>query len=165
MEILSLKFKMMQLPYQLSKIFTTCVSQTTGWCSHLPLKYFGTQCVCSKFIETKYPESYWDKLCSLVATYCYWHRIQQFKEEGYDFHCYMYVSEVDLTTGTLHELDHCHTLRRIWKHSTKIKCKFERFLQKYVPIVCLPCAEVCWRWCGWWNFRWITESSLNLHKF
>ena len=30
MKTLSLKFKMKQLPYQLSRIFTTCVSKTTG---------------------------------------------------------------------------------------------------------------------------------------
>lgn len=65
------------------------------------------------------PESYLDKLRSLVATYRYRHRIQQFKEEGYNFSCYLYVPEVDPTTGAVfHEReDHCHILKRIWKHT------------------------------------------------
>ena len=65
------------------------------------------------------PESYLDKLRSLVATYRYRHSIQQFKEEGHDFSSYMYVPEVDPTTGAVfHEReDHCHILKRIWKHT------------------------------------------------
>ena len=65
------------------------------------------------------PESYLDKLRSIVATYCYRHRIQKFKEEGHDFSCYMYVPELDPTTGAVfHEReDHCHILKRIWKHT------------------------------------------------
>ena len=65
------------------------------------------------------PESYLDKLRSVVATYRYRHKIAQFKEDGIDFSCYLYVPEVDPTTGDVfHEReDHCHILKRIWKHT------------------------------------------------
>jgi len=65
------------------------------------------------------PESYLDKLWSLVATYRFRHTLKQFQEEGIDFSLYLYVPETDPTTGEVfHEReDHCHILKRIWKHT------------------------------------------------
>lgn len=65
------------------------------------------------------PESYLDKLRTVVATYRYRHKLKEYKEEGIDFSCYLYVPEVDPTTGEVfHEReDHCHILKRIWKHT------------------------------------------------
>ncbi|KAK3717701.1 hypothetical protein QZH41_009789 [Actinostola sp. cb2023] len=65
------------------------------------------------------PESYLDKLRSLVATYRFRHTLKQFQEDGIDFSLYLYVPETDPTTGEVfHEReDHCHILKRIWKHT------------------------------------------------
>ena len=65
------------------------------------------------------PESYLDKLRTVVATYRYRHKLKEYKEEGIDFSCYLYVPEVNPTTGEVfHEReDHCHILKRIWKHT------------------------------------------------
>ena len=65
------------------------------------------------------PESYLDKLRSIVATYRFRHRVEKYKDNGIDFSLYMYVPEVDPTTGDIfHEReDHCHILKRIWKHT------------------------------------------------
>ena len=117
MEILSLQFETRQFLYQLSRSFTTCVSETTGpWKMRSPtieiLWYrMAMLRIHSSQISLK---AIW-----IVATYRYRHRIQQFKEEGHDFSCYMYVPELDPTTGAVfHEReDHCHILKRIWKHT------------------------------------------------
>ena len=65
------------------------------------------------------PESFLDKLRSLVATYRYRGQVAEFKEQGIDFSTYMYIPEVDPLTGDIyHEReDHCHILKRIWKHT------------------------------------------------
>lgn len=65
------------------------------------------------------PESFLDKLRSLVATYRFRHRVEELKRQGVDFSTFLYVPEVDLITGdTFHEReDHCHILKRIWKHT------------------------------------------------
>jgi len=96
---------------------------TNNWTMEDAVTYHGNTLVPNGYAPNSFrpniPESYLDKLRSLVVTYRYRHRIQKFKEEGYDFSCYMYVPEVDPTTGAVfHEReDHCHTLKRIWKHT------------------------------------------------
>ncbi|KAK3741752.1 hypothetical protein QZH41_000568 [Actinostola sp. cb2023] len=69
--------------------------------------------------RTNTPESYLDKLRSLVATYRYRHSVKLLKEGGIDFSLYVYIPETDPTTGDgFHEReDHCHILKRIWKHT------------------------------------------------
>ena len=69
--------------------------------------------------RSKVPESLLDKLRSLVATYCYRHRIVELASDGVDLHTYLYVPEMDPITGDYyHEReDHCHILKRIWKHT------------------------------------------------
>lgn len=64
-------------------------------------------------------ESLADKLRSLVATCRYRHRIVELQREGVDFTCHMYVPENDaITNDFFHEReDHCHILKRIWKHT------------------------------------------------
>ena len=113
MEILSLKFEMRQFLHQSSRIFTTCVSQITGqWKMQsltIEILWYLMAMLQIHSGQISLKAMYLDKLRSLVATYRYRHRIQQFKEEGYDFSSYMYVPEVDPTTGAVfHEReDHC----------------------------------------------------------
>ena len=65
------------------------------------------------------PESFLDKLRSLVGTYRFWARINEYKLQGIDFSTYLYIPEVDpVTNNIFHEReDHCHILKRIWKHT------------------------------------------------
>ena len=65
------------------------------------------------------PESYQNQLRSLVATCRFRHRLQQLEEQGVDFYYHLYVLEMDPLTGFFyHERgDHCHVLKRIWKHT------------------------------------------------
>lgn len=65
------------------------------------------------------PENFVHKLRSLVASYRFRHRVEELKREGVDFSTYLYVPEVDpITEDTFHEReDHCHILKRIWKHT------------------------------------------------
>lgn len=46
------------------------------------------------------PESFLDKLRSVVATYLYRERIQKLKEENVDFSTYLYIPEIDPIMGT-----------------------------------------------------------------
>ena len=68
MEILSLKFEMRQFLYQSSRIFTTCVSQTTGpWKMQSPtieILWYGMVMLRIHSGQI-FPESYLDKLRSL----------------------------------------------------------------------------------------------------
>ena len=61
------------------------------------------------------PESHLDRLRSVVATYLFRHSICCLQREGVDFATYMYVPEVDPTTGVEHHhrADHGHLLKRI----------------------------------------------------
>ena len=63
-------------------------------------------------------ESLLDKLRSIVATYTYRKRVQEFKEQGVDFSTHLYVPEVDPVTGLVHHerSDHNHLLKRIASH-------------------------------------------------
>lgn len=105
----------------IQELHNLCV--TNNWAMEDAVTYHRNTLVPNGYAPNSFrpniPESYLDKLRSLVATYRYRHRIQQFKEEGYDFSSYMYVPEVDPTTGAVfHEQeDHCHILKRIWKHT------------------------------------------------
>ena len=65
------------------------------------------------------PESLLDKLRSLIATWRFRGVVQEYKDQGVDFSCHMYVPEMDPSTGEVyHEReDHCHLLKRIWKHT------------------------------------------------
>ena len=67
------------------------------------------------------PESFLDKLRSLIATYRFRARIAEMKQQGIDFSTFLYVPEVDpITKDIFHEReDHCHILRRAWKHTTE----------------------------------------------
>jgi len=64
-------------------------------------------------------ESLVDKLRSLVSTYRFRHAVRKYKEEGVDFSLFLYVPEFCVETGDyFHEReDHCHILKRIWKHT------------------------------------------------
>ena len=91
------------------------------------------------------PESFLDKLRSLVATYRFRHRVEELKREGVDFSTYLYVPEVDpITGGIFHEReDHCHILKRIWKHTREgihykhknLNCKRKPFFRKQILLV------------------------------
>ena len=72
---------------------------------------------CSFKVDT--PENFTDKLKSLVATYRFRHCVKELKQQGVDFSTYLYIPEVDPITGDVyHEReDHCHILKRIWKHT------------------------------------------------
>lgn len=72
---------------------------------------------CSFKVDT--PENFTDKLKSLVATYRFRHRVEELKGQGVDFSTYLYIPEIDPVTGDVyHEReDHCHILKRIWKHT------------------------------------------------
>ena len=61
------------------------------------------------------PESFLDVLRSTVATYLYRREVEAWKEKGVDFSMYLYVPEVDPTTGRTHHerSDHGHLLKRI----------------------------------------------------
>ena len=63
------------------------------------------------------PEGYLDQLRSIVAIYRFRHRVEKYQDNAIDFSIYMYVPELDPTTGDIfHEReDHCHILKRIWK--------------------------------------------------
>ena len=65
------------------------------------------------------PESLLDKLRSLIGTYRFRARVNEYKLQGIDFSTYLYVPEVDpVTKEIFHEReDHCHILKRIWKHT------------------------------------------------
>ena len=69
--------------------------------------------------RTNTPESFLDKLRSLVATYRFRARIAELKLEGIDFSTYLYVPEKDpVTKDIFHEReDHSHILKRAWKHT------------------------------------------------
>ena len=69
--------------------------------------------------RTNTPESFLDILRTVVATYRFRHRIEVLKREGIDFSMYLYIPEIDPSTGDVfHEReDHCHILKRIWKHT------------------------------------------------
>ena len=61
------------------------------------------------------PESHLDKMRSLVATYLYRCAIADWQSRGVDFAMYLYIPEVDPTTGRVHHerADHGHLLKRI----------------------------------------------------
>lgn len=65
------------------------------------------------------PESFLDKLRSVVATYQFRHDVQYWKDKGVDFSTYLYVSEIDPFTGEVHHerSDHNHLLKRLAKHT------------------------------------------------
>lgn len=65
------------------------------------------------------PESFLDKLRSIVATYRFRYRVEELKRQGVDFSTFLYIPKVDpITNDTFHEReDHCHILKRIWKHT------------------------------------------------
>lgn len=66
------------------------------------------------------PESYLDKLRSVILQqHTGTDKLKQYKEQEVDFSHYLYVPEVDPTTGEVfHESeDHCHILKRVWKHT------------------------------------------------
>ena len=56
---------------------------------------------------------------SIVATFRFSHTIKYYQSQGVDFSRYLYVPEIDEVTGeAFHEReDHCHILKRIWKHT------------------------------------------------
>ena len=64
-------------------------------------------------------ESLLDKLRSILATYRFRRAIKVYQADGVDFSTYLYVPEFDEQTGEyFHEReDHCHILKRIWKHT------------------------------------------------
>ena len=61
------------------------------------------------------PESKLDMMRSIVATYIYRKKVQEFRQDGVDFSMYLYVPEKDTTTGEVHHerADHGHLLKRI----------------------------------------------------
>lgn len=65
------------------------------------------------------PESFLDKLRSVVATNQFRHEVQYWRGNDADFSLYLYVPEVDAITGDTHHerADHDHLLKRIAKHS------------------------------------------------
>lgn len=68
--------------------------------------------------RSKTVESLLDKLRSIVATYTFRKRLQEFKEQGVDFSTHLYVPEIDPVTGLVHHDrgDHNHLLKRIANH-------------------------------------------------
>lgn len=56
---------------------------------------------------------------TIADTFRYRYRISELKREGADFRMHVYVPEMDpITVDFYHEReDHCHILKRIWKHA------------------------------------------------
>ena len=65
------------------------------------------------------PECLEDMLKSIVATYRFRNTVSKYMSEGIDFSTYLYIPEIDVESGeAFHEReDHCHILKRIWKHT------------------------------------------------
>ena len=65
------------------------------------------------------PETLLDCLCSLMCTLFFHHSVAVWKERGVGFLLYLYISEVDPITESVHHEreDHCHILKRIRKHT------------------------------------------------
>ena len=65
------------------------------------------------------PESFTDKLRSIIATCIFRASISHWQTQDVDFSTYMYVPEKDPTTNDYHHEreDHCHILKRIAKHT------------------------------------------------
>lgn len=65
------------------------------------------------------PESFLDKLRSIVATFVYRHSIPYWKQQGVDFSTFLYVPEIDQSAKDYHHEreDHCHLLKRMAKHT------------------------------------------------
>ncbi len=65
--------------------------------------------------RTGTPESYIDRLRTLVATFHYKQTLQEYCSKGVDFAHHLYVPEIDSITGNeFHErADHGHLLKRI----------------------------------------------------
>ena len=61
---------------------------------------------------------------SLVATLYFRHDVATWKRKGVDFSLYMYILEVNPTTGKVHHEreDHCHIFKRIAKHTKEGAC-------------------------------------------
>ena len=65
------------------------------------------------------PETFLDKLRSIIATYIFRNRISEWKSKGVDFSTHLYVPEKDPITESYHHerADHNHLLKRIAKHT------------------------------------------------
>ena len=65
------------------------------------------------------PYPFRPRTVSLVSTYRFRHAVRKYKEERVDFSLFLYVPEFCVETGDyFHEReDHCHILKRIWKHT------------------------------------------------
>ena len=91
------------------------------------------------------PESFLDKLRSIVATYRFRYRVEELKRQGVHFSTFLYIPEVDpLTNDTFHEReDHCHILKIIWKHTREDRVFISReetpftFLKTMITIITL----------------------------
>lgn len=68
--------------------------------------------------RTNTEESLLDKLRSIVATYTFRKKVEEFKAEGVDFSTHLYGPEVDPVTDLVHHerADHNHLLKRISYH-------------------------------------------------
>jgi hypothetical protein len=81
------------------------------------------------------PESFTDKLRSVVATYMFRKRVEDFKRQGLDFSMYLYIPEEDGNDVHHHRSDHGHLLKRIatstreGKHSTLDMERFDEALR------------------------------------
>lgn len=74
---------------------------------------------CPMPFQANLPETEITTMRSLVGTLYFRHDVATWKKEGVDFSLYMYIPEVDPTTGKVHHEreDHCHILKRIAKHT------------------------------------------------
>ena len=74
---------------------------------------------CPMPFQANAPETEITTMRSLVATLYFRHDVATWKRKGVDFSLYMYIPEVDPTTGKVHHKreDHCHILKRVAKHT------------------------------------------------
>ena len=74
---------------------------------------------CLMPFQANVPETEITTMRSLVATLYFRHDVATWKRKWADFSLYMYIPEVDPTTGKVHHEreDHCHILKRIAKHT------------------------------------------------
>ncbi|XP_064622698.1 uncharacterized protein LOC135484921 isoform X2 [Lineus longissimus] len=65
------------------------------------------------------PESYLEKLRSILGTMYFRNSVESWSNRGVDFRHHLYIPEVDPTTNQVHHerADHCHLLKRIAGHT------------------------------------------------
>ena len=99
-----------------------------GLPSHKPISLVLSNLVpvgrCPMPFQANVPETEITTMRSMVATLYFRHDVATWKRKGVDFSLYMYILEVNPTTGKVHHEreDHCHIFKRIAKHTKEGAC-------------------------------------------